>query len=156
MCRMILSHEDKQNAVTVENHWKGKAAKILTDCAEDHTNEKSAPEQGTLGPPEDSEEHKNGGPSAVKLPSGISNTGPCQSSEPHEQEGASKVAPDSDLALLMNYLSQQKKIVAEEDQSNLGKLWYSHAMQVVTRANPILSPGCLGLLGQWGVRGHFL
>lgn len=39
-----------------------------------------------------------GRPLPVKPPSVISNTGPFQPSERHEQESASKVVPDSDLA----------------------------------------------------------
>ncbi|KAG1852212.1 hypothetical protein F4604DRAFT_1300036 [Suillus subluteus] len=64
-----------------------------------HTGEQPAPEQDTLGLPEDSQEKENDGPSEVKLPSEISNsnTGPSQPSEPHEQESASKVAADDDL-----------------------------------------------------------
>ncbi|KAG2036031.1 hypothetical protein BDR03DRAFT_477553 [Suillus americanus] len=71
-----------------------------TGGAEDQsarTDEQPAPEQDTLGLPEDSEEKENGGPSEVKLPSEISNAGPSQPSEPHEQESASKVAAEDDL-----------------------------------------------------------
>ncbi|KAG1859534.1 hypothetical protein DFJ58DRAFT_682227, partial [Suillus subalutaceus] len=86
-------------------------ASSTSDRAENHTNEKFAPEQGTPGPPDNSEENEHGGPSAVKLPSGISNTGPSQSSEPHKQESVSKVAPDGYLAL-----------GAEKDQPTLNEL----------------------------------
>jgi hypothetical protein len=85
-----------------------------TDDAEDqhtHTDEQPAAEQNTLGPPEDLEENDNGGPSAVKLSSRIPNTVHSQLSEPHEQEGASELATDGDLAS-----------GAEKDQPNLGEL----------------------------------
>ncbi|KAG2128822.1 hypothetical protein BD769DRAFT_1775568 [Suillus cothurnatus] len=72
-----------------------------TDGTEDqrvHTSEQSTSQKDALGPLENSEEKENNELSAVKLPSGISNTQPSQPSEPHEQEGASKAAPDGDLA----------------------------------------------------------
>jgi hypothetical protein len=90
-----------------------------TDVTKDlrvHTNEQSAPEKDAIGPPENSKEKENNEPSAVKLPSGISNTGDSQPSEPHEQEGTSIVAPDGDLA------SQAEKVVGGKDHLNLSEL----------------------------------
>ncbi|KAG1832874.1 hypothetical protein DFJ58DRAFT_736243 [Suillus subalutaceus] len=92
-----------------------------TTRAEDqsaHIDEQPATEQDTLGLPENSREQENGGPSEVKLPSDISNTGPSQPSEPHEQESASKAAADDDL------VPQAEKVVAEKDQPSLGEFKY--------------------------------
>ncbi|KAG1860930.1 hypothetical protein F4604DRAFT_1626711, partial [Suillus subluteus] len=88
-----------------------------TDAKDQRIHTDSADEQPALGPLEDSEENENGGPSAVKQPSRDSNTGPSeQPSEPHEQESASKVALDGDLA------SRAGKVVADKDQPTLNEL----------------------------------
>ncbi|KAG2130503.1 hypothetical protein BD769DRAFT_1573907, partial [Suillus cothurnatus] len=64
---------------------------------------------------ENSEEKENNEPPAVNLPSEISNAGSSQSSVNHEQEGASKVLVDGNLA------SHAEKVIGEKDHLNLSE-----------------------------------